>query len=320
MKDMKKTISISLILILVLNTACNRQKITNLRGKVKLETIYLSSKIPGRVLKINVSEGQKVNKGDTLMVLDVPEIEAKYEQVQGAVKAAQAQLHMAYNGATIEQVKQIDGKLEAAQAQLNFAKESYQRIKNMYKDSLVPPQKFDEVKMKWQMAQAQVNALKAKQKEVLKGTRKEVIAQAKGQLERALGKLKEVETAMSEKYVTAPQDLNIETISLTEGELATPGYTLINGYLPQKIYFRFSIPESKIHQYKVNQLLTLVDPYTKKDIKGKIVAIKQLPGYANITAPSEAYQLTEPVYELKIIPEKPVNTGELYQNATILIK
>lgn len=319
MKDMKKLVKILVVMVLLMNTACSHKKITDLRGKVKLETINLSSKVPGRVAEIRVNEGQSVKKGDTILVLDTPEISAKYEQAQGAVRAAKAQLRMAYNGATIEQVNQINGKLEAAEAQLNFAKESYERIKNMYQDSLVPPQKFDEVKMKLKMAQAQVNAIKAKQKEVLKGTRKEVIEQAKGQLERALGKLKEVEVALKEKYVIAPQDLTIETISLKEGELATPGYTLVTGYLPNQIYFRFTIPESKIHQYKVNQEVNLVNPYTNQTIKGKIIAIKQLPRYADITAPSEAYQLTESVYELKI---EPVNAEQknLYQNAVILMK
>jgi len=317
---MKKYINLIILLVLVLNTACNREKITDLRGKVKLETINLTSKVPGRVREIKVAEGQAVHKGDTLIILDIPEVAAKYDQVQGAVKAAKAQLRMAYNGATIEQVQQIDGKLAAAQAQLNFAQAAYDRINNMYKDSLVPPQKYDEVKMKLQMAQAQVNAIKAKQKEVLKGTRKEVVAQAKGQLERALGKLKEVETALSEQYVTAPQDIKVETISLQKGELATPGYTLITGYLPHKVYFRFTIPESKVHQYKVNQILKLINPYTQKDIKAKIVAIKQLPRYADITAPSEAYQLTEAVYELKMVPVKNTNDEEFYQNAVVLIK
>jgi len=214
----------------------------------------------------------------------------------------------------------LEHKLAAAEAQLNFAKAAYQRINNMYKDSLVPQQKYDEVKMKLQTAQAQVNAIRAKQKEVLNGTRKEIIIQAKGQLERSFGKLKEVESALSEKYITAPQDMTIETISLKQGELATPGYTLINGYLPKRIYFRFTIPESKIHQYKINQNLILTDPYTKKDIEAKIVVIKQLPHYADITAPSEAYQLTESVYELKIVPVKNINNDNFYQNAVILIK
>jgi len=320
MKKMKKLIKISPLFIVLLITSCSNQtKITNPRGKVKLESIYLSGKVPGRVEKIWIKEGDFVHKGDTLISLDIPEINAKLQQAQGAVQAAKAQLRMAYNGATIEQVQQIDGKLEAAQAQLAFAQESYNRIKNMYQDSLVPPQKFDEVKMKLQMAQAQVNAIKAKQKEVLKGTRKEVIEQAKGQLKRALGALQEVQAAAAEKYLIAPQDIQVETISLQQGELATPGYAIVSGYLPKEIYFRFTVPESKIQKYKVNQQIDVENPYTQQVIKSRIIAIKQLPRYADITSPSESYKLSESVYELKVKPEETLKEP-LYQNAVVLIK
>lgn len=321
MENIKQILKIVPVILIVSLTACNRdQKITDVRGKVKLETIHLSRKVPGRVLQINIQEGQQVKKGDTLLVLDIPEVEAKYKQAEGAVQAAQGQLQMAYNGATPEQIQQIEGKLAAAKAQLSFAETSYKRIKNMYEQKLVPHQKYDEVKMKFQMAQAQVAALKAKQKQVLKGTRKEKVDQAQGQLKMALGKLAEAKTALKEKYLIAPQDMQIEGISIQKGELATPGYTLMTGYLPEKVYIRLSIPESKIHQYKVNQKLRVVNPYTHKEFDARIAAIKQLPRYADITAPSEAYGLTESVYELKLIPVYQQNTGTLYQNATVLIK
>ena len=311
---------ITLWIFLGLTSCIRHTKITDLRGKVKYESINLATKIPGRVAKILVKEGQEVAKNDTLLIIDSPEVAAKYEQAQGAVQAAKAQLRMAYNGATIEQVKQIDGKLAAAEAQLAFAKASYKRLDNMFKDTLVPPQKFDEVKMKLKMAQAQVKAIKAKQKELLKGTRKEIIAQAKGQLQRALGALKEVEAAQKERFVVAPAAMRIENVTLKKGELATPGYTLVNGYLPNQIYFRFTIPESKVYQFKVNQLVTIKNPYTKKEIKAKISVIKPLTAYANITAPSESYGLSEGLYEMKMVPVNPEKANGFYQNAWVLIK
>ena len=135
-----------------------------------------------------------------------------------------------------------------------------------------------------------------------------------------MGALQEVEAAQRETVLIAPAAMRIENITLKEGELATPGYTLINGYLPRQIYFRFTIPESKVHQFKVNQLVTIKNPYTKKEIKAKIRVIKSLPAYANITVPSESYGLSEGLYEMKIVPVNPENATGLYQNAWVLIK
>ncbi|MEO8774035.1 MAG: biotin/lipoyl-binding protein, partial [Gelidibacter sp.] len=300
--------------------SCKNEEITPNRGKVKFETISVSSKIGGRIEKIYVEEGQSVKKGDTLALMNVPEVNAKMMQAEGAIMAAQGQLNLAFSGATAEQFGQIEGQLNSGQAQLEFAQESYNRLQNMFQDSLVSQQQFDEVKMKLNMAKAQVKALEAKRDEIKKGARSEQLAQAQGQLDRALGAKEEVISASDEQYLIAPADMSVETISLEEGELLTPGYTLFNGYKTNSIYFRFTIPESKIYGYEVGNELTLVNPYTKEETKAKIVAIKQLAQYADITSTSPLYELSESIYELKVVPTSDVSVQNFYTNATILIK
>lgn len=314
-----KTILLGLVSLIALSS-CSNKKITTERGKVKFETISLSSKLGGRISKIYVSEGQDVKKGDTLAYIDIPEVVAKMMQAEGAITSAQGQLNMAFNGATAEQLSQIDQQLNSGKAQLEFAQESFNRLNNMYKDSLVSKQQLDEVKMKLSMAQAQVDALKAKQLEVQKGARAEQIEQAQGQLDRALGAREEVASAADEKYLIAPADMSIETISLEEGELLTPGYSLFNGYKKSSVYFRFTIPESKIYDFKPNQSLTLVNPYTKEEIPAKIIAINQLAQYADITSTAPLYGLDESIYELKVVPTGNVDGMTFYLNATVLIR
>lgn len=314
-----KTILVALVSLLALSS-CGDDKITTERGKVKFETISLSSKLGGRISKIYVSEGQEVKKGDTLAFIDIPEVGAKMMQAEGAITAAQGQLNMAYNGATTEQLSQIEQQLNSGKAQLKFAQESYNRLENMYKDSLVSQQQFDEVKMKLSMAQAQVEALEAKRTEVRKGARAEQIEQAQGQLDRALGAKEEVASAVNEKYLIAPVDMSIETISLEEGELLTPGYSLFNGYKKNSVYFRFTIPESKIYDYRLGQKLTIENPYTEEVIQAEITAINQLAQYANITSTAPLYGLDESIYELKVVPTGNIEDKTFYLNATMLIK
>jgi HlyD family secretion protein len=86
------------------------------------------------------------------------------------------------------------------------------------------------------------------------------------------------------------------------------------------VYFRFTIPESKIYDFEVDKNLTLINPYTKEEINAKIVAIKQLPHYADITSTSPLYKLSESIYELKVVPTDDVSELKFYSNATILIK
>jgi len=301
-------------------SSCQKEQITPNRGKVKFETISVSSKLAGRIDKIFVEEGQTVKKGDTLAILNIPEVHAKMMQADGAITAAKGQLNMAFNGATAEQFNQINGQLNSGKAQLVFAQESYKRLEAMYKDSLVTQQQFDEVKMKLNMAKAQVAGLEAKRDEVKKGAREEQIEQAQGQLDRAMGAREEVVSASQEQFVIAPADMSVETISLYEGELLNPGFTLFNGYKTNSVYFRFTIPESRIYDFEVGEELTLVNPYNHEEIDAKIVAIKQLAKYADITSTAPLYELSESIYELKVVPTSDVQGHKFYINATLLIK
>ena len=323
MKKMKKLTYITLSLIILTNvTSCksNKKEALKYQGRVKFETLSLSSKLGGRIKKLYIDEGENVKKGDTLAYIDIPEIDGKLLEANGAIQAAKGQLEMAHNGATKEQLKQLEGKLSAAKAQFNFANKSYNRLNEMFKDSLIPKQKLDEVAMKVNMAKAQIEALEAKKTEIKNGARKEQLEQAKGQLKRALGAKKEVLTASNEKYIIAPEDMTVETISLHEGELLTPGYTLIKGYKKNDVFFRFTVNESDVYKFKENQEVTLINPFTKEEIKAKIITIKPLAKYADITTSYPNEKLSESVYELKIKPLNNNTKMPFYQNAKMLLK
>ncbi len=295
------------------------QPINALKGKVKRDALTVVSKYPGRILHHYVTEGDIVNSGDTLSILEVPEIEAKRTQALGAVQAAKAQYDLALNGASSDQLAQISAKLDAVTEQYDFAKKSYHRIDAMYQDSLISPQKHDEVFMKLQGAKAQYEGVTAKYNEVKHGVRDEKIRMALGTYERAKGALQEANVAYNERYIIAPQHMNIETIALKVGELALPGYGIFTGYQSNSTFFRFTVPESKVNNYKVGNEFQITSPFTDEEFSGKVVTIKQLNRYADITSAFPDYELGESTYEVKLIPVNSKKAETLYANITVLL-
>jgi len=300
-------------------TSCSNEKIEGIQGKAKRDALSIASKYAGRIVDTYIEEGTIVQKGDTLAVLHVPEIEAKKEQAKGAVEAAKAQYEMALNGATNDQLAQVSAKLDAVTEQYKFAEKSYNRINAMHIDSLVSDQKYDEIYMKYQGAKAQYQGVLAKYNEVKKGVRNEKIRMALGTYERAKGALQEANVAYSERFVIAPQHMSIETIALKNGELALPGYGIITGYQLNSTYFRFTVPESKISNYKIGETFNVNSPFTETSYEGKLVSIKQLTRYADITSAFPDYKLGEATYELKLIPVDQEKADELYANITVLL-
>ena len=313
-----KTIAVASILSLVACINDNPDQLTE--GKTKKEIVSFAPKVTGRILKIYVEEGQTVKAGDTLAMLDVPEVSAKIAQAKGATAAATAQAQMAKNGATADQLRQLKAKQKGLAEQFEFAQKSFKRAQNMYKDSLLSPQNYDEAFAKLQGAKAQYEAVNAELNDVEIGTRLEKIEMAIGQENQARGVLQEANVAYSERYIIATNDMEIETISLNVGELATAGYALFNGYIPNSTYFRFTIPESKISKYQKGMTVNMKSTYGNQEFSGKIVSIKQLTKYADITTAFPDYQPDDAVYEIKVIPTDRAKVNNILVNSSVTLK
>ena len=289
-------------------------------GKFKKETISIAPKVPGRILSIFVHEGDIVKAGDTLAMIDLPEVEAKMIQAEGACLSAKAQYDMAKNGATRFDRQQMNAKLDAAKEQFNYAGKSYTRIKAMMADSLIPPQKYDEIFEKYSAARAQLDAVTSMKDDIEHGVRPEKVQMALGDYKRAQGALAETKVAYTEKYILAPKSMSIESISLKVGELLLPGYNLFTGYEVDGSWFRVTVSEKQVMQFKTGQEYTVKIVANSKSVRCKLVSVKQLASYAEKTSSYANYEMGESVYELKLLPVNPENVKGFYANITVILE
>lgn len=317
---MKKIVFVTGILLSL--TACkNKAEMQNvIQGKVERDEIAVVGKIAGRIDQILIQEGDFVQKGDTLAILNIPEVDAKKAQAQGAVKSAEAQYDMSVNGATRNQLQQLNAKRAALTEQYILAKKSVDRLSVMVKDSLIPQQQYDEVYAKYQGAHAQILAVDAEIADVKNGARIEQQMMALGQQDRALGALEEVRVAEKERYIIAPQDMQVDLITLKLGELAMPGYTLFKGTLKDTTLFRFTIPESELKNFPKGGQITIHIPYLNKELKGEIKNIKPIGAYANIATAYPDYDAQDPLYEMTVLPVNMTEADEILSKTTVTIK
>lgn len=63
-------------------SGCTEKKTTeaDFYGRIERDQISVVTKVPGKILEFLVEEGQQVQKGDTLALLDIPEVDAKRAQ------------------------------------------------------------------------------------------------------------------------------------------------------------------------------------------------------------------------------------------------
>ena len=316
-----KNIAYTLGLLLVLQSCSSDKAEKKIEGKIEREQLSVTTKIPGKIQQILVEEGQFVHKGDTLIILELPEVDAKAAQAQGALESAQAQYDMAVKGATDGQLQQLRAKVDGLKEQYEFAQKSLDRMRNLLQDSLVSQQKYDEVYAKYQGARNQYLAAQAEIADVNHGARIEQQKMALGQKERALGAVTEVNVAAKERYIIAPQDMSIETINLKVGELALAGYSLASGYITEGTYFRVTIPESKVKDFQKGAVKTLSIPYLdNKQFQAKVETIKTLTSYANISTAYPDFEQQEAMFEIRLKPTDTTSSKELLTKATFVVE
>lgn len=318
---MKITNFLPLGIFLVL-ASCGKEKIDPAyMGKIERDQISVVTKVPGTVTELLVADGDNVKQGDTLAILDIPEVDAKREQAQGALKSAEAQYQMAIKGATDAQLKQLQNKVNGLKEQFEFAKKSMERLNKMLKDSLIPQQQFDEVYTKYQGAKNQFEAAKTELADARRGGRPEQQTMALGQQLQASGAISEVGAAEREKYMTAPQDMSVENINLKVGELALPGYPVVSGYIDNSVYFRFTIAENKLGDIKPGKKVKIKVLYKDSEIiEGEVSAVKALSSYANIATAYPDFDMQQTLFEVRVKPTQPEKVKDLITKASVSLK
>ena len=131
------------------------------QGQAEVNEYRVSSKVPGRILEFRVTEGQKVHAGDTLALLEAPDVQAKLKQAQAAEAAAQAQNEKAIKGARQEQIQGAYEMWQKARAGVVIAEKSYKRVKNLHDQGVMSAQKLDEVTAQRDAALATEKAAKS---------------------------------------------------------------------------------------------------------------------------------------------------------------
>lgn len=98
-------IFMTIILIVIIIGLCIPVEKQEIQGMTEITDYRVSSKVPGRIKKFYVNEGDRVRIGDTLAILEAHEIDAKLAQAEAARTAAQAIEEKAYNGTRQEQIR-----------------------------------------------------------------------------------------------------------------------------------------------------------------------------------------------------------------------
>ena len=274
-----------------------------IEGQADVEEYRVSSKVPGRILEFRVKEGQSVNAGDTLAILEAPDVMAKMEQARAAEAAAQAQNAKAIKGAREEQIQAAYEMWQKAQAGVTIAEKSYQRVKNLYEQGVMPAQKLDEVTAQRDASIATEKAAKAQYTMAKNGAEREDKMAAEALVNRAKGAVAEVESYIKETYLIAPAAGEVSEIFPKVGELVGTGAPIMNIAELNDMWVTFNVREDLLKNLTMGSEFEAVIPaLDNKKIKLKVYYLKDLGTYAAWKATKTTGQFDLKTFEVKASP------------------
>lgn len=277
-----------------------------IQGQMDVTEYRVSSKVPGRILKICKHEGDYVHVGDTLAILDAPEVRAKSAQANAVEEAASAMSAMAQSGARQEQIQGAYQLWQQAKAALEIHEKSYQRVQNLFNEGVLSEQKRDEAYAQYTAAQAQAKAAESQYNMAVNGARREEKMAAAAKVQQAKGVVAEVSSYIGETVQIAQMEGEVTDVYPQVGELVGTGSPIMSVAIMSDMWGSFNFREDQLQGMKIGDEIEAYVPAFDRNLKMKVFYMKDVGAYAvwKATKANGRYDLK--TFEVKARPTETI--------------
>ncbi|MBF0658814.1 efflux RND transporter periplasmic adaptor subunit [Psychrobacter sp. NG25] len=247
-------------------------EVITLQGQMQMQQTSIAAKVPGRISKILVTEGDAVTAGQQLIEMDSPEINAKIDQARAGKQMAQSQLDKAENGARPQEIAQAKAAWQANKAASDLAENTYQRVNRLYEEGLMARQKRDEAYAQYLATQDQTEAARLQYDLAMEGARSEDKSAATAQVAQVDAKLDEALVAKEEANLRSPIAGIVDNVIVNAGEVIGQGVPLLTLVDTSDQWVVLNVTETYLNQLAIGQQFTGMipalsstnKPYTKQ--------------------------------------------------------
>lgn len=310
-KKDKALITTVLVVVLVIAALaivgflCLKPGPDTIQGQGEATEIRVSGKLPGRVEKLYVEEGQHVKAGDTLVRIKSSLVDARLDQAQAMESAAQAANRKVDAGTRSQIISAARDLWTQAQAASGITKKTYERMQSLYEKGVVSEQKRDEAKAAYDAAVAGESAAKSQYELAKSGAQAEDKQAAEAMVNVAKGSINEVNALLEDQYLVAPCDGEIVVVYPKESELVATGAPIMT--LQKDDHWAvFNVRETALKDIKLGSTIKVKIPALDKTVDMKVFYIKDLGTYANWQATKATGDYDARTFQVKARPAKPI--------------
>lgn len=191
--------------------------------------VEVGAKITGRVVALEVKEGDVVRAGQVIARLDDEEIRAQVRQAEANLAAARARLAELEAGSRPQEIDRARAEMLRAEADLKNAEANLRRLERLVEAGVVDRQRLDDARARYEMAAAALRAAQENYELARIGPRPEQIELARAQVQQAESQLAYARAQLENTVIRAPVSGTVLDRYVDLGEMVTIGFTSTRG-------------------------------------------------------------------------------------------
>lgn len=201
-------------------------------AQVKQLIVPVNSRVQGYIKEVRFDEYQKVQKGDTLVIIEDAEYRYMVAQAEANLANAKTGKDAMHNviSTTATNLSVTDASIEEARIVFENAERNYKRFSTLYEQNAVTRQQYDDMNTAYLAAKARYDML-CRQKESVQSVSREQntrLGQNEAGIKLAEAALELARLNLSYTVVLAPCDGYTGRKEIQQGQLIQPGQTLVD--------------------------------------------------------------------------------------------
>jgi len=254
-----KKIFISLMLLVLVQACGNKKEVYDASGSFEADEVVVSSELGGQLIQLNVEEGDTLNKGQIVGVVDSTNLTLQKEQV----KATIASLSEKTNNVQ-PQIELLQKQLQVQQSQLTNLLHEKERTERLIKADAATGKQLDDINSQIDVLHKQMQVTR-QQIDVQRnnaGTQNRSILSEAAPLQKQAA---QVQQQISKTKIVNPIDGTVITKYAQQGEITAPGKALYKIADLSYLNLRAYVTGAQLSQIKLGQQVkVLIDDGAKK--------------------------------------------------------
>ena len=272
-------------------------------GTIEMDEVDVASTVGGRLVRLEVQEGDSVSAGDTLAVLDRGEVAAEVAARTAQAERAEAQARDLQQGARPAELTIAREALRAAEADLDLARVTYERTDKLYKSDVVSAAEMDMARTTLRAAEARAAGAREQITLQEEGYRRQQVTAARQGATAAQAELTAARSIAEQLVLTAPRRGVVLLTNYRAGEQVPPNSPVLTLGDPDSLWMRVYVAAPMLTRFRLGSAAEVRPIGSKQTYPGRVVSIATEAEFTPRAALTEEEQANL-VFGVKLVLEK----------------